>query len=784
MAVAGDCDGTPECEADTDGHFLTGDSATGTYAFTACDLKRDHTKGHSVDVPTDTYQGCEFHQAAWATFSGAPTGYMYPRGVAMMGDNIVFVGPVRSTSNAAATPDDWGTDDARVGSNDFEMRGPYTAADPTGASATSLHLDLKSYYASGRSWSQFEGGLIKLDKDGTPVKMMHYGGHGVDHPKNIAGTSDGSKAAMAGLFQGNITFGTTTLDVQHGNADGTSSDSYSGAAQDGYVAVVDSNLDAIWAKSWPLMATSTGSYAMANGVGFDASGSNLFASGFQCSPECNGTIAKFAAADGATQWEKTFSDVDHWNGLVVDPSGDIYVAGRMGQSAGAKGTGLGAACASTTCSVLARLNGADGSTKWARTVEGGSPGYAMYMMPGKVKFLEAANSEPYVYVTLNSAAEGVGSVVSLDSGTPYAGCKNDATGVVTPAYDVSMTAEVTSCSAGSTYVTGADGVAASSAHTNVHCDAHTSKSCVAKYHALTGKPMWSTTLPSPTDVMPFADGTVHVVGYGTSQFTFDTVKTSKGAAGQVFHAVLSDTDGKGISATSYGGSSVTRVYAATGTPDGDVVVAGYTGSQTFKFGEAFTATVPDKAVDGVSPVIIFKVSTSASGVRPSCVDASCAATAGNCYIDGACAANGATSELFPCLMCDTAQDTSAWVDVPGVGVTDCYIDGVCYKGADGDTEADKASYSSRYSPQVAYSDCRYCDPPKDKYAWSVKDGYSVIEGQRPPNDCALADETPTDPGSDATDSTTAGGGGTVQESNGAASLVCGVGAAAAAAVLL
>ena len=84
---------------------------------------------------------------------------------------------------------------------------------------------------------------------------------------------------------------------------------------------------------------------------------------------------------------------------------------------------------------------------------------------------------------------------------------------------------------------------------------------------------------------------------------------------------------------------------------------------------------------------------------------------------------------------------------------------------------------------MAYSDCRYCDPPKDKYAWSVKDGYSVIEGQRPPNDCALAD-TPTDPGSDATDSTTAGGGGTVQESNGAASLVCGVGAAAAAAVLL
>jgi len=707
MAVAGDCDGTPACEADTEsGHFLTGDSATGTYAFTACDLKRDHTKGHSVDVPTDTYQGCEFHQAAWATFSGAPTGYMYPRGVAMMGDNIVFVGPVRSTSNAAATPDDWGTDDARVGSNDFEMRGPYTAADPTGASATSLHLDLKSYYASGRSWSQFEGGLIKLDKDGTPVKMMHYGGHGVDHPKNIAGTSDGSKAAMAGLFQGNITFGTTTLDVQHGNADGTSSDSYSGAAQDGYVAVVDSNLDAIWAKSWPLMATSTGSYAMANGVGFDASGSNLFASGFQCSPECNGTIAKFAAADGATQWEKTFSDVDHWNGLVVDPSGDIYVAGRMGQSAGAKGTGLGVACASTTCSVLARLNGADGSTKWARTVEGGSPGNVRYAMDGKVKFLEAANSEPYVYVTLNNGAGG--GVVSLDSGTPYAGCKNDATGVVTPAYVLSMTAEVTSCSAGSTYVTGADGVAASSAHTNVHCDAQTSKSCIAKYHALTGKPVWATTLPKPADIVPLADGTVHAVGYGSTQYTFDSVKTPKSSSYKIFHAAFSDTDGKGIYATSYGGSSTTRIYGAVSTPDGDMVVAGYGYTTSFTFGEAFTATIPEKNVDGSGPAIVFKISTSASGVRPSCVDASCAPTAGNCFIDSQCVANGGTAEAngYPCLTCDTTQDTSAWVESAAVGVTECYIGGNCYNGAAGDTAADYLAYTPRYS-SPSISSCQY-----------------------------------------------------------------------------
>ena len=697
MAVAGDCDGTPECEADTDGHFLTGDSATGAYAFTACDLKRDHTKGHSVDVPTDTFQGCEYHQAAWATFSGAPTGNMYPRNIAMLGDSIVFSGPMKSTSNGAATAADWGTDDERVGSNDFEMRGPYNAADPTGASATSIHYDLKSYYVSGRSWAQYESGLIKLDKDGTPVKIMHYGGHGQDHPYYLAGASDGSKVAMAGKFQGNITFGTTTLEPLHGDG------------QDGYVGVVDSDLDVIWAKSWPLMTTvAEVSYGQANGVGFDASGSSVFASGFQCTPTCNGTVAKFAAADGATQWQKTFSDVDHWNGLVVDPSGDVYVAGRIGQTAGVKGTGLGVACASETCSVLARLNGADGSTKWARTVEGGSPGSTRYMMSGKVKFLEAASGEPYVYVTLNNAAEGVGSVVSLDSGTPYAGCKDDTTGVVTPVYDLSMTAEVTSCSAGSTYVTGADGVATSSAHTNVHCDAHTSKSCIAKYHALTGKPVWATTLPSPADVVPFADGTVHAVGYGSSQYTFDTVKTPKTSAQQVFHAVLSDTDGKGIYATSYGGSGTTRVYGAAGTPDGDLVVAGYTSSTTFNFGEAFAATIPEKNVVGASPVVIFKVSTSASGVRPSCVDSSCAATAGNCFIDGQCATNGATAEVngYPCLTCDTAQDTSAWVESAAVGVTECYIQGTCYNGAAGGTDADYLPYTPRYSSPVM-SSCQY-----------------------------------------------------------------------------
>ena len=31
--------------------------------------------------------------------------------------------------------------------------------------------------------------------------------------------------------------------------------------------------------------------------------------------------------------------------------------------------------------------------------------------------------------------------------------------------------------------------------------------------------------------------------------------------------------------------------------------------------------------------------------------------------------------------------------------------------------------------------CQYCDPAKDKNAWSVVDGYTLFPGENPPDDC-------------------------------------------------
>ena len=78
----------------------------------------------------------------------------------------------------------------------------------------------------------------------------------------------------------------------------------------------------------------------------------------------------------------------------------------------------------------------DGAVIWARTIEGAD--WSMRYFSGEIEL--DATGAPYIYVAMKDAAQT--GVVSLDSGTPYAGCK-DADGVVTPAYDADATKMVT-----------------------------------------------------------------------------------------------------------------------------------------------------------------------------------------------------------------------------------------------------------------------------------------------------------------------------------------------------
>ena len=88
-----------------------------------------------------------------------------------------------------------------------------------------------------------------------------------------------------------------------------------------------------------------------------------------------------------------------------------------------------------------------------------------------------------------------------------------------------------------------------------------------------------------------------------------------------------------------------------------------------------------------------------------------------------------------CQICDVTQSQASWSDdLTIVGVSECFIDGACYKGNYSGAVAEWLAFEEIGSAPVA-SVCQYCDPAKDKNAWSVVDGYTVFPGKNPPDDC-------------------------------------------------
>jgi len=625
-------------------------------------------------------------------------------------------------------------------------------------------------------WDQYEVAFAKVDTTtGIPQDVVHFGGHGTDQLWDVHTSSDNTRVAAAGWFAGNLTVGSTVLATVSG---GTHSGQ---GAQDGFVINLDANLAPVWAKVWPAStAGATDRYgSRCSGIEYDDS-NNLIGVGYQCNATCVGVMTKMAAADGLQMWEKVFTDVQHFNRVTkaTDGSGDLFVRGKLftttGNPTAANPTPLGVACAAEDCGFLARMSSDASTLVWARTIEGADFGTSY------VGSIEPDPTGPYIYMAMQHAARS--GPVTLDSGTPYAGCK-DANGVVTPAYAVDAAKMVTSadCPAGSTFVDtdSTDAVWAASANTGVHCVGNTDDNCIIKYHTFTGKPEWAVTTPYVNTVMPLADGTVHAIGYGSGQ-TFDTVSTPETSSQWTWHAEYDGATGKGNLVHAFGsatGSGYTRTYDMGATTAGDLILTGYAGGTSTYLDEGFTLSYPED--DQENHLFVLKLDTSSAKVKPSCITSTstCEIDANSCYINGLCFASGETAAVVgdSCQVCDPTKSQTAFSDGPTVGTTECYISGVC-RAAD-----DVFSYRPRYSPSQE-SLCQYCDPPKSGSGWSVKDGYTAVAGANPPDDCLAADVS-TDSG-DSTDTTTeTGGGGTLSESDGAQALVAGVLAPLAALLL-
>ena len=213
-------------------------------------------------------------------------------------------------------------------------------------------------------------------------------------------------------------------------------------------------------------------------------------------------------------WEQKFDDLGAAFWIKYDADDEslyftattTYGGGSTSRSKGPPDGKLHPNCDHDTCAVTGRLSATDGTVHWLRTLQG-SPRWGAFDQSGDIELAPAADG-PYVYAAFDDAGET--GVVSLDAGTPYAGCKA-ADGTVTPEYEISTSKLVTAadCPAGSTFIarTDPEAVPAAAAQTSTTCgDKEKGPACIVKYHKFTGMPIWSRDSPEVAAMVPSPDG--------------------------------------------------------------------------------------------------------------------------------------------------------------------------------------------------------------------------------------------------------------------------------------
>lgn len=729
-----------------------------------------------AQVPTDTYQQtCKLPNFEWAAYGTRLTGRMYTRRAAILGDSLYAAGYLKST-NAPNMPGFVDVDD------DFGVTGPYTSADPTGASAFSVISDLVSYTTEFGSFAQYEVGVVKINRlTGRPEDVFVYYGEGQDETTGLATkvTSGGEKLmAVSGHFVG-------TLRADHSDGSSTTlfnSNAFGGADyvqhpnavkngyDDGFVILADAETgDAKWAITYP----KSNKDAETVGVDMDDSG-NIYGAGYSCEIDsdevvtCNGFVAKFAVADGKILWEKKFSDLGAAMWIVYDNTDDaLYITGTTSYKGEEGDSKTHTWCDTAVCAVTMRLSADDGSLHWLRTIEG-SPRWNFFDQTGDIRLANDKDG-PYIYVALDDAGEE-GSV-TLDAGTHYAGCSDGTT--VTPEYNIDDTKVITEgdCPTGSTFVGRDDENAfpASKASTKVVCGNGEieADACVMKYHKYTGLPIWANDLPPVASLVPSPDGlSVMAVGFYYPDWAhFDSVVLPdyNGVEG-AYNAKINAKSGKGEYVMHSGGVSKDRPYDAVGSPEGDIYIVGYTQSQVISWGGSLTTKIIEEGMDqnddvgtafGTGKVstqtkeyqfFAVKLISSEEGTTQSCVEscslegdiASTTLKPDTCLIDNICYPKGATAEIFgrPCLTCEPSQSTTTWSYGPTVGIQACFIDNVCRD----DGEYLKFRKSRR---ETIVSKCQVCSPVTDKFTWAADPKYIFVPDMDPPDDCKNRTSTPT-----------------------------------------
>merc|ERR1711935_1122444 len=296
--------------------------------------------------------------------------------------------------------------------------------------------------------------------------------------------------------------------------------------------------------------------------------------------------------------------------------------------------------------------------------------------------------------------------------------------------------------------TSVDAIPAYAASTGAHCTGSSAASCLAKFNKHNGLPIWGVPKPEIFGLQTQSDGVVAVGSTYSAPPYFDTVQVAGGVGALAGYGVnwqsKIDRDGNGVYVQTttangnYGGG-----MGLTKDPNGDMFVTQYTVSSATRLGPGapggFTL---DLSMDVNNQHNI--VSKLGMETTPYCVS-TCGdngkdliVTQGTCYIDGVCyeAGDDAAALGVSCLECNPSLSQTEWKESASIGTIGCFIGSLCYNEGD-QLEVPISYYES------AVSECQACIPSKNGFNWSVKDGYSLVEGQVPPNECALTPISPT-----------------------------------------
>ena len=157
-----------------------------------------------VPAQSEEFRGCDLPPVEWVTASAGTSSFWVREG-AVVGNggrkHLVAVGDLRPTDPTHTTE--------ATAADNFLLRGPHTAVDPTGLDATTIRETVLFDFVSDEwNGANNEIGILVMDVEtGQPIDVVHFGGS--FHSENtyaVAGAdvANGTAVAVGGRFTGSL----------------------------------------------------------------------------------------------------------------------------------------------------------------------------------------------------------------------------------------------------------------------------------------------------------------------------------------------------------------------------------------------------------------------------------------------------------------------------------------------------------------------------------------------------------------------------------------------------